>query len=279
MPESGSAQPPLAELLEIEPAGPDTFRANLPGFGGVTLGCATLAAARSTELALHSLHVYFLRAVPTDRPALLAVSRVRDGRRFAHRRVEVRDGSRVCCELVASFAAPGSGVEYQEPAEAVAPPGPEALPGEEEVAREEGWEPTKPGPIGGALEQRFVDGTPWRPVGPRAVSRYQAWVRPRVPLPEERALHAAALAFLADMHSHMPVARRLGARFEPLGYTSLDQSLWLHRDEPWDDWRLLTSVSDVAHGGRAFTRRTLHARDGRLLASMAQEQLVPFGAD
>jgi acyl-CoA thioesterase-2 len=77
----------------------------------------------------------------------------------------------------------------------------------------------------------------------------------------------------------MPVARRLGARFEPLGYTSLDQSLWLHRDEPWDDWRLLTSVSDVAHGGRAFTRRTLHARDGRLLASMAQEQLVPFGAD
>jgi acyl-CoA thioesterase-2 len=278
MPEVGPATPPLAALLELEPAGDDLFRARLPGFGGVTLGCATLAAARSTDLALHSLHVYFLRAVPTDRPALLAVLRVRDGRRFAHRRVEVRDGERVCCELVASFAAPGAGFEYQEPAEEVAPPGPEELPGEEDVARAEGLEPTKPGPIGGALELRFVDGTPWRPVGPRALSRYQAWVRPRVPLPEERALHAAALAFLADMHSHMPVARRLGAHFEPVGYTSLDQALWLHRDEPWDDWRLLTSVSDVGHAGRAFTRRTLHARDGRLLASMAQEQLVPFGA-
>src|SRR5512134_2065935 len=99
--------------LEIGPAGDDTFRTRLPGFGGVTLGCATLAAARSTDLALHSLHVYFLRAVPTERPVELAVSRVRDGRRFAHRRVEVRDGPRVCCELVASFAAPGSGIECQ----------------------------------------------------------------------------------------------------------------------------------------------------------------------
>src|SRR3990172_1756511 len=61
-----------------EPAGEDVFQAQLPGFGGVTLGCATLAAARTTELALHSLHVYFLRAVPTERPALLRVERVRD---------------------------------------------------------------------------------------------------------------------------------------------------------------------------------------------------------
>ncbi len=268
----------LAELFQLEPAGEDAFHAQLPGFGGVTLGCATLAAARTTPLSLHSLHVYFLRAVPTDRPTLLRVSRVRDGRRFAHRRVEVLDGERVCCELVAGFAAPGGGVEYQEPAQDPAPPAPEALPSEDEIAREEGWVPNKPGPIGGAVEWRFIGGTPWKPVGPGGASRYRGWVRPRAPLPEERALHAATLAFLADMHSHLAVARRLGAHFEPLGYTSLDQVLWVHRDEPWSDWRLLTSISDVAHAGRAFTRRTLHARDGRLIASMAQEQFVPFGA-
>jgi acyl-CoA thioesterase-2 len=269
----------LAELFQLEPAGEDAFRAQLPGFGGITLGCATRAAASTTELSLHSLHVYFLRAVPTDRPALFRVERVRDGRRFAHRRVEVRDGDKLCCELVASFAAPGGGVEYQEAFEGTAPPTPEGLPSEEEIAREEGWLANKPGPIGGALEWRFIGGAPWRPAGSDGTSRYQGWVRPRAPLPGERALRAATLAFLADMHSHMPVARRLGAHFEPIGYTSLDQTLWVHRDEPWTDWRLLTSVSDVAHAGRAFTRRTLHARDGRLLASMAQEQLVPFGAD
>lgn len=264
---------PLAELLALEPAGEDVFRARLPGFGGVTLGCATLAAARTTELSLHSLHVYFLRPVPTEQPAALRVTRVRDGRRFAHRRVQVCDAERVCCELLASFAAPGASIEYQEPAQGPRPPEPEALPSEEEIARSEGWELGKPGPIGSALEWRFVGGTPWRA---SETSLYQGWVRPRAPLPEDPALHLAALAFLADMHSHMAVARRLGAHYEPIGYTSLDQVLWVHRDEPWCDWRLVTTVSDVAGAGRAFSRRTLHARDGRLLASMAQEQWVPF---
>ena len=168
-------------------------------------------------------------------------------------------------------------MEYQEPAEVETVPAPEALPSEDEIAQQEGWGLRKPGPLGGAIEWRFVGGTPWRAGRALALPRLGAAARRRCPT--ERALHVAALAFLADMHSHMPVARRLGTHFEPFGYTSLDQVLWLHRDEPWTDWRLLTSVCDVAHGGRAFTRRTLHARDGRLLASMAQEQLVPFAAE
>ena len=274
MTDTPSAATPLTELLQIAPAGDDAFRAQLPGFGGITLGCATLAAARTTGLSLHSLHVYFLRPVPTQQPAELIVSRVRDGRRFAHRRVEVRDGAQVCCELVASFAAPVDGTEYQEPASGPAIPRPEELPSEEEVARREGFVLEERGPIARVFEWRYVEGCPWRPERARDSSVYRGWVRPRVPLPDDPALHSAALAFLADMHSHLAVARRLGAHFEPVGYTSLDQALWAHRADPWDDWRLLTSVSDVAHAGRAWTRRTLHARDGRLVASMAQEQWV-----
>jgi len=273
-----SGSNPFAELLRSEPAGDGVFRALLPGFGGITLGCATLLAARTSALSLHSLHVYFLRAVPMDRPAELVVSRVRDGRRFAQRRVEVRDGERVCCELVASFAAPADGTEYQEPFQGSAVPLPETLPSEEELARKEGWDFEERGPIARALEWRFVGESPWQPAGAQATSVYRGWVRPRVPLPDDPALHAAALAFLADMHSHLSVARRLGVHFEPTGYTSLDQALWVHRDDPWNDWRLLTTVSDVAHAGRAWTRRTLHARDGRLVASMAQEQWLAFGS-
>jgi len=278
MSETRSGSNPFAELLRSDPAGDGVFRAFLPGFGGVTLGCATLLAARSSALSLHSLHVYFLRAVPTDRPAELVVSRVRDGRRFAHRRVEVRDGERVCCELVASFAAPADGTEYQEPSQGPAVPLPEMLPTEEDLARKEGWDPEERGPIGQLLEWRFVGESPWQPTGARGTSVYRGWVRPRVPLPDDPALHAAALAFLADMHSHLGVARRLGTHFEPTGYTSLDQALWVHHHDPWNDWRLLTTVSDVAHAGRAWTRRTLHARDGRLVASMAQEQWLAFEA-
>jgi len=266
---------PLDQILEIERVGEDTFGARLDGFGAVTLGCATLAAARTCpERFLHSLHMYFLRPVVPEQRVELAVERVRDGRRFAHRRVRVQADGRLLGELVASFAAPGGGVEYQDAAPDPATPAPDDLPTEEDLARAEGWDPDGPGPLGGPLEWRWI-GVPWQDVSPETPSRYRAWVRPRFPLRDDPALRAAALAFLCDYHSHFPVARKLGGHFEPAGYTSLDQALWIHRDVPWDDWWLLVSESDVGHAGRAFSRRLLHARDGRLVASMAQEQLVP----
>jgi acyl-CoA thioesterase len=43
----------------------------------------------------------------------------------------------------------------------------------------------------------------------------------------------------------------------------------------WDEWWLLASESEIAHAGRATTRRRLFSRDGRLVASMMQEQLLP----
>jgi acyl-CoA thioesterase II len=275
MPRNVAWNRPVDEVLRIESAGEDAFSATLPGFGGVTLGCAALAAARTCpERSLHSLHTYFLRPVPPDAIVRFDVERVRDGRRFAHRRVEVRLDDRVLCEMMASFTSPGEGIEYQDALVDAATPAPETLPSEEEIARAEGWNLDEPGPLGGPLEWRWI-GSPWRVDADEMPSLYRAWVRPRHPLPKERALNAAALAYLSDYHSHFPVARKLRGHFEPIGYTSLDQLLWVHRELFWDQWWLLTTQSDIGHAGRAFTRRSLHAHDGRLVASMAQEQLVP----
>ena len=274
-PETRSWARPLDQVLEIERAGEDRFTARGDGFGGVTLGCAALAAALTSARALHSLHTYFLRGVPIDRPVELVVERLRDGRRFSHRRVQVRADGQLACELLASFATPGKGLEAQDVTLDPATPPPESLPTEQDIARTEGWKLDEPGPLGGPLEWRWVGETPWRVAAAQRSSGYDAWVRPRFRLPAERAWHAAALAFLADYHSHMSVARWLGSFAEPRFYTSLDQSLWLHRDLAWDDWWHLTTQGVVAHGGRALTRRSLHARDGRLVATMAQEQLIP----
>ena len=68
-----------------------------------------------------------------------------------------------------------------------------------------------------------------------------------------------------------PETAELVADFQALH----DLHLPLHRDLPWDDWRLITTECDVAHGGRALSRRMLFTPDGRLVASMAQEQLIP----
>ncbi len=264
--------PPFEELLAIEPRGELDWTIRLRGFegrsfGGQTLGCALRAAAESCSgRALHAFHTCFLRAVPPEVPVALRVEPVSDGRRLARRRVEVRGGDRLLCEVMASFAAPAEGTEIPAaPMDAV--PAPDALPSDEALAEEEGWDELDP------LAFRWVD-LPWRIDGPAASSRYRVWVRPREPLPDAP-VRFGALAYLSDFHSHFPVARRLGGGFEAGGFVSLDQSLWLHRDLPWEDWWLLTSECDVAHRGRALTRRSLHAPDGSLVASMAQEALVP----
>jgi acyl-CoA thioesterase-2 len=276
MAENGSWSRPLEEFLVVESAGEDRFTARLDGFGGVILGCATLAAARTCpERALHSLHAYFVRPVPGDRPVEIVVERLRDGRRFALRRAQIRLEGRLLFELMASFATAGEGVDYQDAVLDPELPPPESLPSEEEIARAEGWKADEPGPLWGALEWRWIGGTPWQAPAAGTSSRYRAWVRPRFPLPADRPLQAAALAFLSDYHSHISVARKLGGHFDTSGFASLDQVLWVHRDLRWNDWWLLTTESDIGHGGRALTRRLLHSRDGLLVASMAQEQLIP----
>lgn len=260
--------------FEVERVEDDVFAASLGSFGGRSfggeiLGCATLAVARTCEgRALHAASATFLRPVPPETQIELRVERLSDGRRMARRRLQIRTGEHLLFELVASFAEAGGGPEFQDAVLDAALPSPDELPPEQDVAKAEGWTWWRPGP----LEWRWL-GTPWRHE-PGGDARYRAWVRPSRPLPDDPGRHAAMVAFLSDYHSHWPVARKTG-RFEPQGFVSLDQTLWLHRDLPWDGWRLITSECDVAHGGRAFSRRMLHAADGRLVASMAQEALIP----
>lgn len=270
-----SLAPPLKDILTLEDAGVDAFTATLPGFGAVTLGCATLAAAKTCDdRALHSSHAYFLRPVPTDHPVQLTVERLRDGRRFALRRVQIKHEDRLLFEMTASFASPADGAEHQDAVADLSIPPPDALATEDEIGREEGWTPNEPSPLWGPFEMRWPQ-IPWRVERADTPSRYATWVRPRTAMPRDRGMNAAAIAYLSDYHSHMATARNLGAHFEPWGYASLDQIIWVHRDLHWDDWRLFMTECDIASGGRALTRRALYTRDGLLVASMAQEQLIP----
>jgi acyl-CoA thioesterase-2 len=111
----------IASELRIEPVREGVFRATLRGwegrsFGGATLGCATVAASQGCEgRALHSLHAYFLRPVPPEVAIEFHVEKLSEGRRLAHRRVQVRHEGRLLCEATASFANPQPGPGYQEP--------------------------------------------------------------------------------------------------------------------------------------------------------------------
>lgn len=55
---------------------------------------------------------------------------------------------------------------------------------------------------------------------------------------------------------------------------SLDHAMWFHRRFDFSDWLLYTMDSPSTSGARGFSRGSLYSRDGRLIASVAQEGLI-----
>jgi len=106
------------------------------------------------------------------------------------------------------------------------------------------------------------------------------WFRAVAPLPDEEALHRCLLAYVSDFHlldtALMPhgILTRLGS----FVMASIDHAMWFHRSVRVDDWLLYSTDSPSAGGARGFTRGSLFARDGRLVASTSQEGLIRVSA-
>jgi acyl-CoA thioesterase-2 len=59
---------------------------------------------------------------------------------------------------------------------------------------------------------------------------------------------------------------------------SLDHAMWFHRTFRADEWLLYSEESPSTSGARGFATGHMFARDGRLVASVAQEGLIrPVG--
>ena len=59
-----------------------------------------------------------------------------------------------------------------------------------------------------------------------------------------------------------------------VGGPSLDHAVWFHHAARMDDWVLVDLVPLAAAGARGFYTGTVHDRDGRLLATIAQEHVM-----
>ena len=75
-----------------------------------------------------------------------------------------------------------------------------------------------------------------------------------------------------------------GVNFLEMQVASIDHAIWFHRDLRVDEWMLYAIESPSASGARGFSRGAIFARDGSLVASVAQEgpdpraqQLDPAG--
>ena len=247
-------------------------------FGGQVLGQALVAATATIEArTVHSLHAYFLRRGDFNSPIVYEVDRAWDGKHFATRRVVAIQHGRQIFNMSASFQAPESGLEHQAQMPAVPPP--ESLPDQETLYRQAAAEADAPPAVLRMLDRRRP--FEFRPVQPPDFKRLtsappskQLWFRAVDQLPPDQALHRCLLAYVSDFHLLDTALKPHAVPYEKFVVASIDHAMWFHRDVCIDEWLLYTLDSPSASGARGFTRGSIFAQDGRLLASVAQEGLI-----
>lgn len=273
----------LVTLLDVRRLDVDRFEGFSPAdarkrvFGGQVVAQALVAACRTVEdRAPHSLHAYFLLPGDPVVPIIYEVERLRDGRSFTTRRVVARQNGQAIFATSVSFHAAESGFDHQAPAPDL--PDPDALAA---IGRlEASASALLPAGVRAYLERarpiELRPATPERYSGKPGAARFAVWFRTVGPLPDDPLMHQAVLAYASDMTlldtSLAPHGRSV---FEPeIMAASLDHALWLHRPFRADDWLLYSQDSPSASGALGFSRGLIHDRQGRLVASVAQEGLI-----
>jgi acyl-CoA thioesterase-2 len=284
-PSASAALDSLLAILDLERLEDNLFRGRSPQqswqrvFGGQVLGQALVAAVRTVEEArvAHSLHAYFLLGGDPKVPIIYSVERVRDGGSFSTRRVTGIQHGRPMFVMSASFHKAEPGFDHQSEMPKV--PAPEELPSEQELkarmiahlpqSMRSYWERERP------IEMRPVDVSRYFSREPRPPEQF-IWMRATGRLPDDLPLHQCVLAYASDF-SLLDTALIAHGRLmfdKDVQMASLDHALWLHRPFRADEWLLYAQDSPSSHGARGFCRGRVFTRDGRLVASVAQEGLV-----
>jgi len=275
----------LLRALDLEDAGDDRFEAQneLPGrfpnvFGGQLVAQALLAMSRTVDgQAPASLHAHFVASGDVEHPLALSVDRVRDGRSMSTRRVTTSQAARPVLIASASF-------ETAWPA-SVRPVAPLPGPTPEELPTLQEWAQAAVADRGEGA-QRWIDRPPPLDVriaepptflsGAHATGTRCHWLRLPRPVAGDGGLHAVLLAYASDFFLLDMAVRNHpdGLGWDELLGSSLDHSIWFHRPVQFDGWHRYTQELLAVDGQRGLVRGSLHAADGHLVASTAQEVLV-----
>ena len=242
-------------------------------FGGQVVAQCLMAANQTveSELNAHSLHAYFLRAGDPSSPIDFEVDPIRDGRSFSTRRVVARQKGEAIFNTSISYHCEEEGVSHCFTMPEIPAPRSKA----DDLSGFRGFT-TKPG------DPNLID---LYQIERQRVTQYLAeeqpplgrsWFRAVGPLPDDRAMHQAALVMISD-YSLLSTVFYPHPFSNPIKHfmaASLDHAIWFHHPGKMDDWVLYDCDSPRAGGGRGFSRGFLWSQDGTLLASTAQESLM-----
>ena len=108
--------------------------------------------------------------------------------------------------------------------------------------------------------------------------RTRTWLRSKGALPDDPGLHQALLAYASDFTLLVSAVlpHPIGMTTPGFRSASLDHAMWFHRPFRVDDWLFYDQDSPITDRARGFARGAFYTRDGRLVASCAQEGMIRY---
>lgn len=269
----------LTELLSLEPISGGSWRsyvcdANIHGqvSDSQLLGQTLWAAAQSCEgRRPASLQMTFLRSATPQQAVEFSSDTLRDGQHLSRRLVHGVQGAALVLSANASFQALQAEAAPVQPLPRLFPT-PESLPALPLAIADDQ-------PRNSHLQLRcstmpLLD---IRPIPSDEGHRdFGYWMRLVPPLDGEGVLHHAALAYLSGSwlpaHLSSPPDATAG---QHCPVHALNHSLWFYSPTvDANEWMLFSSEVIAGSHNRSLAKTNIYRRDGRLIASMAQDLLA-----
>lgn len=250
-------------------------------FGGQVLAQALHAAYNTIpkERTVHSLHSYFLLPGDLTIPITYKVTEMRNGGSFSTRRVTAIQRDKTIFIMAASFHKKEEGYEHQESIKKDIKPPEELLSWAEMLAQYGDFLPNKMKDF--LSIERPLDFKPLQVINPLDKKDLPAvedvWFKLKgdisgLSLPMKQQI----LTYVSDYNilnaALKPNASK--ANFTNTQMASLDHSMWFSRDFDFNDWMLFSVNSPSTSGARGLAMGNIFTRDGKLVATVAQEGLM-----
>lgn len=277
----------LVNILTLEDQGDNNFSGiskdiGSPNvFGGQVLAQSLNAAYRTvnSKRILHSLHSYFLEPGNLELPIIYNVQTIRDGGSFSTRRVTAHQGEKTIFILACSFHKREDGYEHQMPIKKEIKQPEDLLSWTDMLDQFGDFLPKK---MKAFLSiERPIEFKPVQVVNPFDQTDLPPIVDVWFKLKGESkdlslAQKQQILTYISDYNiltaCLYPNASK--AHFGNTQMASLDHSMWFYRDFDFSDWMLFSIESPNSFGARGFACGNIYTRDGKLVASVAQEGLM-----
>lgn len=276
----------LMAALDLNRVGDDLFLGSHPSknpmrtFGGQLMAQSFVASSRSLlreDLPPSALSVHFINGGDTTKNIEFHVSRLRDERRFANRRIDaVQDGKLLSSAMIA-YMSGGRGLEH-----AVEPPQVgEALaqPPLSELLR--GYEETVPHFVNALqpIEWRYTNDPAWvmRDKGER-LPHNRVWLKALGAVPDDPVLHTATMVYSSDttVLDSVITTHGLSWGFDRIFAASANHSVWFHRQVDFNDWVLYSTSSPVAADSRGLGTGHFFDGAGQIVATVVQEGVLKY---